>query len=129
MSAAGSDADLERGRDLREQRLEAVFLLGVIRPAVDWDRAPVPGRFTRCPRGRGTRTAWSDALLRDVGTETTADQAETRWARALGVGVLSGGYWRDELERAGADRVDEDAGDLLRHPDEVGPRWVPGSGA
>ncbi|HEX6418898.1 MAG TPA: HAD family hydrolase [Acidimicrobiales bacterium] len=45
-------------------------------------------------------------------------------ARALGVGLLSGGYGREELERAGAFRVYEDPADLLRHLDEVGVRDV-----
>ena len=35
-------------------------------------------------------------------------------ARALGVGLLSGGYGTHELERAGAYRVYEDPADLLR---------------
>jgi HAD superfamily hydrolase (TIGR01509 family) len=43
-------------------------------------------------------------------------------ARALGVGVLSGGYGEDELIRAGAYRVYQDPADLLRHLDEVGVR-------
>jgi len=43
-------------------------------------------------------------------------------ARALGVGLLSGGYGEDELERAGAYRVYADPADLLRHLDEVGVR-------
>ena len=43
-------------------------------------------------------------------------------ARALGVGLLSGGYSRDELERAGAYRVYDDPSDLLNHIDEVGAR-------
>jgi HAD superfamily hydrolase (TIGR01509 family) len=43
-------------------------------------------------------------------------------ARALGVGLLSGGYGQDELERAGAYRVYNDPADLLRHLDEVGVR-------
>ncbi len=43
-------------------------------------------------------------------------------ARALGVGVLSGGYGKEELERAGAYRVYEDPRDLLVHLDEVGVR-------
>ena len=43
-------------------------------------------------------------------------------ARALGVGLLSGGYGQEELERAGAYRVYEDPADLLRHLDEVGIR-------
>jgi HAD superfamily hydrolase (TIGR01509 family) len=43
-------------------------------------------------------------------------------ARALGVGLLSGGYGQDELERAGAYRVYADPADLLAHLDEVGVR-------
>ncbi|MGH7102732.1 MAG: HAD family hydrolase [Acetobacteraceae bacterium] len=43
-------------------------------------------------------------------------------ARALGVGLLSGGYGSDELWRAGAIRVYEDPADLLIHIDEVGSR-------
>lgn len=43
-------------------------------------------------------------------------------ARALGIGLLSGGYGQDELERAGAYRVYKDPADLLGHLDEVGVR-------
>ncbi|HWD76525.1 MAG TPA: HAD family hydrolase [Solirubrobacteraceae bacterium] len=43
-------------------------------------------------------------------------------ARALGVGLLSGGYGRDELISAGAYRVYDDPLDLLAHLDEVGVR-------
>ena len=43
-------------------------------------------------------------------------------ARALGIGLLSGGYGREELERAGAYRVYEDPADMLLHLDEVGVR-------
>jgi HAD superfamily hydrolase (TIGR01509 family) len=50
------------------------------------------------------------------------DLLAARRARALGVGLLSGGYGREELERAGAYRVYEDPSDLLRHLDEVGVR-------
>ena len=42
--------------------------------------------------------------------------------RALGVGLLSGGYGLDELRDAGAFRVYEDPADLLRHIDEIGGR-------
>ncbi len=45
-----------------------------------------------------------------------------RRARAFGIGLLSGGYGREELERAGAYRVHEDPADLLAHIDEVGGR-------
>ena len=42
--------------------------------------------------------------------------------RALGVGLLSGGYGLDELQDAGALRVYEDPADLLGHIDEIGGR-------
>jgi HAD superfamily hydrolase (TIGR01509 family) len=50
------------------------------------------------------------------------DLLAARRARALGVGLLSGGYGREELERAGAYRVYEDPADLLGHLDEIGVR-------
>jgi HAD superfamily hydrolase (TIGR01549 family) len=50
------------------------------------------------------------------------DMLAARRARALGVGLQSGGYGTEELERAGAYRVYEDPADLLRHLDEVGVR-------
>ena len=70
----------------------------------------------------------SAALLR-VGIENALVIGDSVWdmlaaqrARALGIGLLSGGYGRDELDRAGACRVYEDPADLLRHVDEVGGR-------
>ena len=50
------------------------------------------------------------------------DLLAARRARALGVGLLSGGYGQDELERAGAYRVYQDPADLLDHLYEVGVR-------
>jgi HAD superfamily hydrolase (TIGR01509 family) len=46
-------------------------------------------------------------------------------ARALGIGVQSGGYGRAELERAGAYRVYADPADMLLHLDEIGIRFTP----
>jgi HAD superfamily hydrolase (TIGR01549 family) len=43
-------------------------------------------------------------------------------AGSLGIGLLSGGYGREELEQAGAYRVYEDPADLLAHLDELGIR-------
>jgi HAD superfamily hydrolase (TIGR01549 family) len=64
-----------------------------------------------------------------IGVESALVVGDSVWdmlaaqrARALGVGLLSGGYGPDELERAGACRVYEDPADLLRHIDEVGGR-------
>src|SRR2546421_545620 len=50
------------------------------------------------------------------------DLLAARRARALGVGLLSGGYGEEELERAGAYRVYQDPADLLKHLDEGGGR-------
>jgi HAD superfamily hydrolase (TIGR01509 family) len=52
------------------------------------------------------------------------DLLAARRARALGVGLLSGGYGLEELERAGAYRVYQDPADLLNHLDEVGVRMA-----
>jgi HAD superfamily hydrolase (TIGR01549 family) len=64
-----------------------------------------------------------------VGIETASVVGDSVWdmlaarrARALGIGLLSGGYGLEELERAGAYRVYEDPADLLEHLDEVGGR-------
>lgn len=50
------------------------------------------------------------------------DLLAARRARAMGVGLMSGGYGEDELESAGAYRVYQDPADLLSHLDEVGVR-------
>jgi phosphoglycolate phosphatase-like HAD superfamily hydrolase len=50
------------------------------------------------------------------------DMLASARCRALGVGLLSGGYGQDELERSGALRVYEDPGDLLEHLDEIASR-------
>ncbi len=50
------------------------------------------------------------------------DMLASQRAHALGIGVLSGGYGREELETAGAYRVYEDPRDLLAHVDELGIR-------
>ena len=50
------------------------------------------------------------------------DLLAARRAFGLGIGLLSGGYGREELERAGAYRVYQDPAELLRHLDEVGVR-------
>ena len=50
------------------------------------------------------------------------DMLAAQRARALGVGLLSGGYGAEELQKAGAFRVYEDPADLLDHVDEVAGR-------
>jgi HAD superfamily hydrolase (TIGR01549 family) len=50
------------------------------------------------------------------------DLMAARRARALSVGVLSGGYGRDELQAGGAYRVYSDVAEMLDHIEEIGVR-------
>jgi HAD superfamily hydrolase (TIGR01549 family) len=50
------------------------------------------------------------------------DMLAAQRARALGIGLLSGGYGREELIYAGAFRVYDDPAEMLFHLDEVGVR-------
>jgi HAD superfamily hydrolase (TIGR01509 family) len=81
---------------------------------------PDPDLFIAASTRLGVDVA--DAVV--VG-DSVWDLLAARRARALGVGFLSGGYGREELERAGAYRVYDDPADLLRHLDEVGVRAHP----
>lgn len=72
--------------------------------------------------------AAAESLGVDIGDsivvgDSVWDLLAARRARALGVGLLSGGYGEGELERAGAYRVYADPRDLLDHLDEVGVRF------
>jgi HAD superfamily hydrolase (TIGR01509 family) len=71
--------------------------------------------------------AAAERLGVDVATTTVVgdsvwDMLAAQRARALGIGLLSGGYGLGELQEAGAYRVFEDPADLLEHLDEVGGR-------
>lgn len=52
------------------------------------------------------------------------DLLAARRAGCLGIGLLSGGYGKEELEQVGAYRVYQDPADLLLHLDEFGIRIV-----
>ena len=78
---------------------------------------PNPDLFIEAARRLGV-----DAMDAVVVGDSVWDLLAARRARMLGVGLLSGGYGTDELERAGAYRVYEDPAELLRHLDEVGVR-------
>jgi HAD superfamily hydrolase (TIGR01549 family) len=54
--------------------------------------------------------------------DSSWDILAARRAGAIGVGLMSGGYGRGDLERAGAFRVYEDPADMLRHIHELGVR-------
>jgi HAD superfamily hydrolase (TIGR01509 family) len=71
--------------------------------------------------GVETRQAW-------VIGDSVWDLLAARRAGALGVGLMSGGYGREELERAGAYRVYADPADLLARADELGVRGLAAPG-
>ncbi len=78
---------------------------------------PNPDLFLEAMRRLGVDPA--DTVV--VG-DSIWDLLAARRARALGVGLLTGGYGEEELEKAGAYRVYEDPADLLIHLDELGVR-------
>jgi HAD superfamily hydrolase (TIGR01509 family) len=78
---------------------------------------PDPDLFLAAAQGLGVPI--SESIV--VG-DSVWDLLAAQRARALSIGLLSGGYGQDELERAGAYRVYQDPADLLRHLDEVGVR-------
>jgi HAD superfamily hydrolase (TIGR01509 family) len=96
---------------------------------VDTDRVPVVTRDQVKYAKPDPDLFVAAAAKLGVSTETAIiigdsiwDMLAARRCRGLGVGLLSGGYGQEELERAGAARVYEDPADLLKHLDEVGGR-------
>ncbi|HUZ22579.1 MAG TPA: HAD family hydrolase [Streptosporangiaceae bacterium] len=67
----------------------------------------------------------SDPRYSYVVGDSVWDLLAARRAQSIGVGLMSGGYGREELERAGAYRVYADPADLLARADELGVRGLP----
>ena len=96
---------------------------------VDFDKVPVVTR-DQVKYAKPDPDLFLEAAERlNVDIETACVVGDSIWdmlaarrARALGIGLLSGGYGREELERSSAYRVYEDPADLLYHIDEVGGR-------
>jgi HAD superfamily hydrolase (TIGR01549 family) len=78
---------------------------------------PDPDLFLEAARRLGVDISASVVI-----GDSVWDMLAARRAWALGVGLLSGGYGREELERSGAYRVYNDPADLLLRLDEVGVR-------
>jgi HAD superfamily hydrolase (TIGR01509 family) len=78
---------------------------------------PDPHLFLAAARLLGVRP--HDAFV--VG-DSVWDLLAAQRAGALGIGLLSGGYGREELERAGAYRVYADPAEMLTRLEEVGVR-------
>ena len=71
------------------------------------------------------------AALLGIGTQHAFVVGDSVWdllaarrAGAIGIGLMSGGYGREELERAGAYRVYADPADLFARADELGVRGL-----
>jgi HAD superfamily hydrolase (TIGR01509 family) len=78
---------------------------------------PDPDLFVEAARRLKTSTQGSYVI-----GDSIWDMIAAARCGALGIGLLSGGYGRDELERAGALRVYDDPADMLLHLDEIAPR-------
>jgi len=78
---------------------------------------PDPDLFVEAARRLGTPTQGSYVI-----GDSIWDMIAAARCGALGIGLLSGGYGREELERAGALRVYDDPADMLLHLDEIAPR-------
>ncbi|MGN6849228.1 MAG: HAD family hydrolase [Sphingomicrobium sp.] len=78
---------------------------------------PDPDLFVEAARRLGKSTQGSYVI-----GDSIWDMIAAARCGALGIGLLSGGYGRDELQRAGALRVYDDPADMLLHLDEIAPR-------
>ncbi len=78
---------------------------------------PDPDLFVEAARRLGTSTQGSYVI-----GDSIWDMIAAARCGALGIGLLSGGYGREELERARALRVYDDPADVLVHLDEIAPR-------
>jgi HAD superfamily hydrolase (TIGR01509 family) len=78
---------------------------------------PDPDLFVEAAKRLGTTTRGSYVV-----GDSIWDMIAAARCGALGIGLLSGGYGAEELERAGALRVYADPADMLFHLDEIAPR-------
>jgi len=78
---------------------------------------PDPDLFVEAAKRLGTTTRGSYVI-----GDSIWDMIAAARCGALGIGLLSGGYGAEELERAGALRVYADPTDMLLHLDEIAPR-------
>lgn len=78
---------------------------------------PDPDLFVEAARRLGTSTQGSYVI-----GDSIWDMIAAARCGALGIGLLSGGYGREELMSAGALRVYDDPADMLLHLDEIAPR-------
>jgi HAD superfamily hydrolase (TIGR01509 family) len=113
IATSGVSRYAELARDMLDLPADTVF---VTRDQVRYAK-PDPDLFLTAAERLGVdiRDSW-------VVGDSVWDLLAAQRARALGIGLLSGGYGREELIYSGAFRVYEDPADLLAHLDELGVR-------
>ncbi|MFL6754624.1 MAG: HAD family hydrolase [Sphingomicrobium sp.] len=102
--------------NLRILGVDAAQSIVVTRDQVNYAK-PDPDLFVEAARRLGTSTHGSYVI-----GDSIWDMIAAARCGALGIGLLSGGYGAEELERAGALRVYDDPADMLLHLDEIAPR-------
>jgi HAD superfamily hydrolase (TIGR01509 family) len=109
------------GREATARRLVAMLDVPKRTPVLTRDQVPFakPNPDLFLAAARALRAEIRDCFV--VG-DSVWDMLAARRAGALGVGLLSGGYGKEELTEAGTYRVYDDPADLLAHLDELGIR-------
>jgi HAD superfamily hydrolase (TIGR01509 family) len=102
--------------NLRALGLDPQQATVVTRDQVSWAK-PDPDLFVEAARRLGTSAVGSYVI-----GDSIWDMLAAARCGALGIGLLSGGYGREELMDAGALRVYDDPADMLAHLDEIAPR-------
>jgi HAD superfamily hydrolase (TIGR01509 family) len=102
--------------NLRALGLDPQQATVVTRDQVNWAK-PDPDLFVEAARRLGTSAVGSYVI-----GDSIWDMLAAARCGALGIGLLSGGYGREELMDAGALRVYDDPADMLAHLDEIAPR-------
>jgi HAD superfamily hydrolase (TIGR01509 family) len=102
--------------NLRSLGVDPKQAVVVTRDQVNYAK-PDPDLFVEAARRLGTVTQGSYVI-----GDSIWDMLAAARCGSLGIGLLSGGYGPEELERAGALRVYDDPADMLNHLDEIAPR-------
>jgi HAD superfamily hydrolase (TIGR01509 family) len=102
--------------NLRSLGVEPEQATVVTRDQVNYAK-PDPDLFIEAARRLGTTTQGSYVI-----GDSIWDMLAAARCGALGIGLLSGGYGREELMSSGALRVYDDPADMLDHLDEIAPR-------
>ncbi|MEA3057231.1 MAG: hypothetical protein QOF34_46 [Sphingomonadales bacterium] len=102
--------------NLRSLGVDPAEAVVVTRDQVNYAK-PDPDLFIEAARRLGTTTQGSYVI-----GDSIWDMLAAARCGALGIGLLSGGYGREELMSSGALRVYDDPADMLEHLDEIAPR-------